>query len=81
MRGRAAHEHETRNACAMTAHGLERDLNAHGMADDDGAVDLRIIEHARSIVGEVLDGHPRWIARRWRAPVSAVMRMDTVAVV
>jgi hypothetical protein len=51
------------------------------MADQDGSVELGVIEDASDVVSEILDGHTRGIARQRRATVPTVMRMSTVAVV
>ena len=35
------------------------------------------VENTRDVVGEILDRHPLWIARRRGAAVSSIMRMET----
>ena len=60
----------------MAAIGLERDLHAHRVADQDRPIDQGVVEHARDVVREILDRHARGIARRRGPAVTSIMRMQ-----
>jgi hypothetical protein len=80
MRRRAAYQHEPGDAAAVPAIRLERDLHAHRVADHDRALDQRVVENARDVVGEIFDRDRPRVARRRGAAVAAIMKMQTESI-
>src|SRR5690242_21263294 len=76
MRRRAAYEHETGDTCGVPSIGLERDLHAHRVADEDRLIDLGVIEDARDVIGEIFDRDATRVSGRGGAPVASIMRMQ-----
>src|SRR5450755_1320067 len=76
MRSGAAQKHEPCDSRSMAAIRFERDLDAHRMADQDGAIDEGVVENARHIVGEILDRDARRILRRGGAAVTSIVRVN-----
>jgi hypothetical protein len=79
VRGRAAGQDQAGDPVAVAQPGLERHLHAHRVAAQHRALDRRVVEDGGDVVGEVGDRHPRWIARRLRPAVAAVVPVEDAA--
>ena len=64
MRWRAADQHQAGDSIGMTTPRLERNLDAHGMSDEDRARGTRIVEDGGEIIREIGDADARQITRR-----------------
>jgi hypothetical protein len=80
MGRRSAHEDQTGDSTGVAAVGLEGDLHAHRVAYQDGAIDQRVVEHARDIICEIFDRDASRIAWRRRSTVTSIMRMQPEAI-
>ena len=77
MRGRTAYQDQAGDARGVAAIGLERDLHAHRVPDQDRAFDQGVVEHARDVVGEIFDCDRARISRRCRSTVAAIVEVQT----
>jgi hypothetical protein len=76
VRGRAAHEDEACDTLPVTSKGLERDLDAHRVADQHCTRDFGVIEHRGEVIREVFHANALTIGWCRRTSVAAIVRMN-----